>query len=91
MPFCEDLINLKASNKYSKILLITVDNGIAAYEEIKYLKDNNITTLVIDHHNPKETLPDCIVIDPWKDEDETFRHLCGVGLSFKFIQILFNE
>ena len=91
MPFCEDLINLKATNKYSKILLITVDNGIAAYEEIKYLKENNITTLVIDHHNPKETLPDCIVIDPWKDEDETFRHLCGVGLAFKFIQILFNE
>ena len=42
--------------------VITVDNGVCANEAIDYLKDNNVTVLVIDHHTPGEVLPRADVI-----------------------------
>ncbi len=43
-------------------LVITVDNGISAFEPIKMLKEAGIDVLVIDHHEPQETLPEANVI-----------------------------
>lgn len=91
MPFCEEVLKLISKKKPSKTLLITVDNGIASVEEIQFMKEHDVKTVVIDHHNPKDTLPNCLIVDPWKDDDTTFRHLCGVGLAFKVIQVLYNK
>ena len=40
-------------------LLITVDNGITAFEAIEYAKSNGLQVLVFDHHQPGESLPNC--------------------------------
>ena len=58
-------INIKKAQEYvldGYEFVITVDNGVCANEAIDYLKDNNVTVLVIDHHTPGEVLPNADVI-----------------------------
>ena len=67
-------------------LLITVDNGISAFEQIKCLKDKGVSVIVIDHHLPSENLPDAdIIIDPhsFKSGKEDFEDWCGSGLAYR--------
>lgn len=71
-------------------LLITVDCGISAYNEVEYAKELGMEVIVTDHHECPEKLPRALaVLDP-KREDSTypFSSLAGVGVSFKLIQAL---
>lgn len=71
-------------------LLITVDCGISAYNEVEYAKELGMEVIVTDHHECPENLPRALaVVDP-KREDSTypFSSLAGVGVSFKLIQAL---
>lgn len=68
-------------------LLITVDCGISAYEEIEFAKTLGLEVIVTDHHECPEKLPNALaIIDP-KREDSTypFSSLAGVGVTFKLI------
>ncbi len=71
-------------------LIITVDVGITAVNEISYAKSNGIDVIVTDHHTVKEEIPDCIaVINPKrKDNKYPFDALAGVGVAFKLIYAL---
>ncbi|MCL1843579.1 MAG: single-stranded-DNA-specific exonuclease RecJ [Defluviitaleaceae bacterium] len=71
-------------------LLITVDNGISAVEEIKAATAFGMDTVVIDHHEPGEILPQAVaIIDPKQpDCDYPFKEMCAAGLSFKFAEAL---
>lgn len=66
-------------------LIITVDNGISAIEEAKYIKELGMDLLVTDHHLPGNELPDCVaVVDPHRDDcDCPFCDYAGVGVAFK--------
>ena len=66
-------------------LLITVDCGITAVEEIAHAKKIGIETIVCDHHQPKEILPDAhAILDPIKPGcTYPFKHLSGAGVAFK--------
>lgn len=66
-------------------LLITVDCGITAVEEIAHAKKLGIETIVCDHHKPKDILPDAYaVLDPIKPGcNYPFKHLSGAGVAFK--------
>ena len=66
-------------------LLITVDCGITAVEEIAHAKKLGIETIVCDHHQPKDILPDAYaVLDPIKPGcSYPFKHLSGAGVAFK--------
>lgn len=77
-----------AKQKYS--LMITVDCGISAIEEIKLANNLGIETIITDHHETVETLPEAIaVVDPKrKDNTYPFRDLAGVGVVYKLIQAL---
>lgn len=68
-------------------LIITVDNGISALEEIDYANSLGMQVVVTDHHKPRETLPNAVaVVDPHRtDCTAPFKNLAGVGVVFKLI------
>lgn len=65
-------------------VVITVDNGITAYEAADFLQEHNIPVLITDHHLPvsKEELPGDLQTDPWIDE-KAGTHLCGAAVAWK--------
>lgn len=71
-------------------LIITVDNGISAIEEIEKAKELNIDVVVTDHHQAGDVLPDAVaVVDPHrKDCELDFREWAGVGVAFKLVSAI---
>lgn len=82
--------------------IVTCDNGIAAYNQVRYAKDNGITMIVTDHHdvpfeikdNKKVYIvpPADAVINPKQaDCDYPFKLLCGAGVAYKLISLLYDR
>ena len=70
-------------------LVITVDNGIAARNEVGYLLDRGIDVVVTDHHEPADLVPQGIpVADPKLAEKSPSRELAGAGVALKLVQVL---
>lgn len=71
-------------------LIVTVDNGISAIEEVDYAKTLGVDVVITDHHKPGETLPRAeAVIDPHREDDNLpFRDWAGVGVAFKVVSAL---
>ena len=74
-------------------LIITVDNGISAYDEVEYAKSLGLDVIVTDHHECPERIPDCCAVINPKRKDSTypFSELAGVGVAFKLITALNKE
>lgn len=74
-------------------LIITTDNGIVAYEGIQYAKDKGLTVIVTDHHEPGDMPPpaDAVVNPKQKDCPYPFKGLCGAGVIFKLMMLLYWE
>ena len=73
-------------------LLITVDCGITALDEVDYAKDK-IDMIITDHHLPREILPDAFaIINPTQTQcNYPNKNLCGVGVAFKLCQGLYQS
>ena len=71
-------------------LIITVDNGISAVQEIEYAKSLGMKVVVTDHHLPSEDLPKAdAVINPHRIDDYSeFKDICGVMVAFKLASAL---
>ena len=69
-------------------LIIVLDCGIKAVEEIEYAKSKGIDFIICDHHVPDDRLPDAVAILNPKLEGNPypFKHLSGCGVGFKFMQ-----
>ena len=69
-------------------LIIILDCGIKAIKQIAYAKSLGIDFIICDHHVPDEEMPDAVAILNPKRPDDTFpfKHLCGCGVGFKFMQ-----
>ena len=69
-------------------LIIILDCGIKAVEEVTYAKSIGIDFIICDHHVPDEVLPPAVAILNPKCEGDTypFKELCGCGVGFKFMQ-----
>ena len=69
-------------------LIIVLDCGIKAIDEITYAKEKGIDFIICDHHVPDETLPPAVAILNAKRKDSTYPypHLSGCGVGFKFMQ-----
>lgn len=74
-------------------LIVTVDNGISAHEQIDYANSLGMRVVVTDHHTPHATLPNAVaVVDPHRADDESsFKNLAGVGVAFKLVAALEGE
>lgn len=86
-------LNLGAIQKLSErgtTLIITVDCGIRAHEQVEFAKQNGIDIIISDHHLPAQTLPAALaVINPSLPEQAyPFQHLAGVGVAYKISQAL---
>ena len=68
-------------------LIVTVDNGIAAIDEIRYASELGMDTIVTDHHMPGEQIPDAFaVVDAFqKDCPSRYKDLCGVGMALMLV------
>lgn len=69
-------------------LIIILDCGIKAVEEITYARSLGIDFIICDHHVPDEQLPPAAaILNPKRiDDSYPFKHLCGCGVGFKFMQ-----
>lgn len=71
-------------------LIITVDCGISGIEEIEQCNKLGVQTIVTDHHEQGESIPNAyaVVDAKRKDNKYPFRELAGVGIVFKLIQAI---
>lgn len=69
-------------------LIIILDCGIKAIEEVQYAKSLGIDFIICDHHVPDEVMPPAVaILNPKRPDDSyPFKHLCGCGVGFKFMQ-----
>jgi single-stranded-DNA-specific exonuclease len=71
-------------------LVLTVDCGVTAVEEIAEARAQGLEVVVTDHHRPGESLPDCPLVVT-RPSDYPFPDLCGTGVVFKLGQALLGE
>ncbi len=70
-------------------LIVTVDNGIAAREEVSYLTGRGIDLVVTDHHEPSDMVPQGVPLtDPKLESEGPSRELAGAGVALKLVQEL---
>ena len=71
-------------------LIVTVDNGISAFEALELARDRGVDVVVIDHHQQLDRLPPALaIINPNRtDCTYPFKKLAGVGVTFKVVQAL---
>ena len=86
-------LNKKAIEEIAKqnyTLMITVDCGISGIEEVEYANSLGIETIITDHHEQAETIPNALAVVDAKRKDNKypFNQLAGVGVVFKLIQAI---
>ncbi len=85
------IVERAAKNDYK--LIITVDNGITALAPARRAHELGVDLIITDHHRPQDQLPiACAVIDPNQDDcTYPYKHLAGVGVSFKLMTLLYEQ
>ena len=78
-------IDYAKDNKIS--LIITVDCGIKAVNQVEYANSNGIDVIICDHHLPDTKVPKAYAVLNPKQSDCTypFKDLCGCGIAYKLI------
>jgi single-stranded-DNA-specific exonuclease len=81
-------VGIDRGKKFGATLLISVDCGITAVEQVEYARSLGMEVIICDHHEPAEVLPKAFaVLDPLKANcPYPFKYLCGCGVGFKLIQ-----
>ena len=71
-------------------LIITVDNGITANDQVKYANELGLDVIITDHHEPSDEIPKAVaVIDAKRKNNQyPFNQLAGCGIAFKLTQAI---
>ncbi len=71
-------------------LMIALDCGIKAVEQIRLAKEHGLDIIIGDHHTPGEVLPEAFaILNPkQKDDEYPYKELSGAGIAFKIVQAL---
>lgn len=87
----EKVVTRAAQNGYK--VIVTVDNGITAFEPARRAHELGIDLIITDHHQPHDHLPEAYaVIDPHqKDCSYPYKKFAGVGVSFKILSLLYER
>jgi len=74
-------------------LIVTVDNGITAIEQIAYAREKGFSIVVIDHHLPDATLPNAdVIVNPHVNpENNGYVDYCGAGLALKLAEMMLGD
>jgi single-stranded-DNA-specific exonuclease len=85
------VVERAAKNGYS--LIITVDNGVTAFEPAKRAKELGIDLIITDHHRPHDHLPEAFaLINPHQQScDYPYKFFAGVGVTFKVMHLLYER
>lgn len=88
-------LSMKIIDEINEGLIVTVDNGIAAIEQVKEAKKKGLKVVVIDHHLPVKNekgevvLPDAdVILDPHAIPGSSFSNYCGAGLAYRVAKLL---
>jgi single-stranded-DNA-specific exonuclease len=89
-------LNVKAIDAAAEAgvsLIVTVDNGISAVEQIAYASEKGIDVVVTDHHEPPAVLPEAVALVNPKQPGcpYPFKGLCGAGVAFKLAHVLLGR
>ncbi len=71
-------------------VILTVDCGISAVDEVRHARARGLEMVVTDHHQPGEQLPDCPIVAT-RPSAYPFPELCGTGVAFKLMEALAPE
>ena len=81
------IMGIDFAKEHSVDLIISLDCGIKAIDEIAHARSLGIDFIVCDHHTPGEGLPNAIILDPKRrDCNYPFDELSGCGVGFKLLQ-----
>lgn len=85
------VVERAAQNGYS--VIITVDNGITAFEQALQAKNAGIDLIITDHHRPHDILPQAYaIINPHQEECQyPYKKFAGVGVAFKLLSLLYEH
>src|SRR5919202_5988750 len=72
-------------------LVLTVDCGITAVDEVAAAVARGLEIVVTDHHRPRDALPACPLVGPYRDSGYPFRDLCGTGVVYKLGEALLGR
>jgi len=83
------IVERAARNGYK--LIVTVDNGITAFEPAARARELGVDLIITDHHRPHDELPEaCAVVNPAQEGcSYVFKQLAGVGVTFKVLSLLY--
>lgn len=82
---------IQACKEVNASLLITVDCGITAADYVKILKDLNIDTVITDHHQPGDVLPDAdAIVNPVLDPEASHSKLAGAGVAWMVLKAVYD-
>jgi single-stranded-DNA-specific exonuclease len=73
-------------------LLVAIDCGTSSPHEVFNLRKRGVDVVVLDHHEPKSALPDCVaIVNPKTNAASPFHYLCSVGIVFKLCHALLKK
>ena len=76
----------RAKQEFDPQLVVTVDNGIAAAQEVAWMLEHGMDVVITDHHEPADLVPRAVpVCDPRLEPDNPCRELAGVGVALKLV------